>query len=85
MPNNSNAYIRLMDLLAGWSSYTYGNIEMDDAELSDINMSRISIEQDADAIQDLYQEVGKIDDMTGEQVKEFIKTRVIPLVLRGVS
>jgi len=69
-----DSQIRLLDLLIGWSQFT------DNLETGETPDESTSINADADAIHDLYQEAGRIEVMTDRDVHQFLADKVYPLL-----
>jgi hypothetical protein len=74
----SAAHRRLLDLLAGWGQYVDDCIE--NAESTE---SRVSLEDESEAIHDLYQRAGSIESMTDLDVSTFMRCRVERLLWDG--
>jgi hypothetical protein len=89
MKSNIDAERRLLDLLSGWANY------LDDLTQNTIDFSKEDMAQyqlELDKVADLYQAVPNInfnsitltyDEPTSEQIEQFIKNKVIPLILNG--
>jgi len=90
---------RLLDLLAGWTSllsnfsegkYNPTNYDQGDYVPSEEELTQFREEENK--VQDLYQAVAMInfnkstleyDEPTPDQIEQFIKDKIIPLVLKG--
>lgn len=77
------AYIRLLDMLAGWESFSRSQLETHDTELGIMGLDRSSLESVADHIHDLYQDVGAWETYTEIQIENFILNNVMSIVLKG--
>ena len=73
----SDAHLNLLDMLAGWEEYNGKVAEAYALAPNDAKMSSLSEED----IAGLYQEAGRLDNPSDEEVKLFIIHKVIPLVL----
>ena len=65
---------RLLDLLGGWAHFVGQDIEAGKEDNGE-----------CDAINALYQEVGSYEDMSEGHVIQFVNTRIIPLLARGIK
>ena len=75
----SDAQRRLMDLLAGWAQYAWKCAEAEE----ETTPPRSVYEAEASAIDDLYQQVGRIEDMHISDVIVFVMGTVSKAVSQG--
>lgn len=61
---------RLLDLLAGWGQYVDQCAESEDAH---VGVTREAYERESAAIHELYQEVGRVQDMQSLDIGVFVR------------
>ena len=79
----SDAHRRLLDMLAGWSSYTSKCARA--KKPPSPRPSRAIYLAEVDAIADLYQRAGALKDPTDLEVAQFIELEVIPCAAFGTA
>ena len=90
---------RLLDLLAGWANFLsnfsedkYNPTNYDQGDYVPSKEELTQFREEENKVQDLYQAVANInfnkstleyDEPTPEHIEQFIKDKIIPLVLKG--
>ncbi len=67
-----SSHVRLLDMLHGWSVFI-----QKEAETESFDPPAIT-----DAVCELYQDAGAMDDTSDDAVRAFVQSRVMPLLLR---
>ena len=85
MSDNNIPHRKLLDMLAGWSHFIDGDVDINDG-------SEGITEQEQDAVAQLYQDAGNItaddaeykeEEPSRERVEKFLLEKVLPFILNG--
>ncbi len=77
---NDPAHRRLLDLLAGWDHYVTKCAESDTGHHG---VTAAQYEAEGEAIGELYQQAGRLENMTPSEVTAFLGTHVLSLLMMG--
>lgn len=70
---SKESHTRLLDMLHGWSVFIQKEAETESFDPPAV----------ADAVCELYQDAGAMDDTSSDAVRAFVQSRVVPLLLRN--